>query len=75
LPPRRARRYIAKAITATDIDADLSRFARLTAMQARESAVISSLATRLRMTVQSSRDSRISKRDPSVGRPRPWEAG
>jgi hypothetical protein len=66
---------IAKAINVTSIQTDLSRFARLTAMQARESAVIASLATRLRLTIQSSRDSRISKRDPGAGRPRPWEPG
>jgi hypothetical protein len=66
---------IAKAINVTSIQTDLSRFARLTAMQARESAVIASLATRMRLTIQSSRDSRISKRDPGAGRPRPWEPG
>ena len=66
---------IAKAINVTSIQTDLSRFARLTAMQARESAVIASLATRMRLTIQSSRDSRISKRDPGAGRPRPWETG
>jgi glycerol-3-phosphate O-acyltransferase len=64
---------IDKALRATDIKADLARFARLAAMQSRESAMISSLATRLRMTVQASRDSRISKRDPGAGRPKPWE--
>jgi hypothetical protein len=66
---------IAKGINVTSIQTDLSRFARLTAMQARESAMIASLATRMRVTIQSSRDSRISKRDPGAGRPKPWEIG
>jgi glycerol-3-phosphate O-acyltransferase len=66
---------VAKAITATDIKADLPRFARLGAMQARETAVIISLATKMRLTNQSSRDSRHVKRDPLANRPRPWETG
>jgi hypothetical protein len=66
---------IDKALRATDINAHLARFARLAAMQSRESAMISSLATRMRLTIQSSRDSRISKRDPLANRLRPWETG
>jgi hypothetical protein len=64
---------VAKAITATDIKAELARFARLGAMQARETSAIISLATKMRLTNQSSRDSRHVKRDPGAGRPRPWE--
>jgi hypothetical protein len=66
---------VAKAITATDIKADLARFARLGAMQARETSAIISLSTKMRLTHQASRDSRHVKRDPGAGRPRPWEVG
>ena len=66
---------IARQIHAIDIDADFNRFGRLAGLQGRESSMIVSLARQLRMTIQSSRDSRISKRDPGAGRPRPWETG
>lgn len=66
---------LAKRMHTLDIDADLKRFARLAGLQRAESSMVVVLARQLRMTIQSSRDSRIAKRDPGAGRPRPWETG
>ena len=64
-------RVIAKAIP-TEIGEDVSAFDRLTAMHARESQAIASLATRMRLTHQSSFDRKTVKRNEYTG-PKPWE--
>jgi hypothetical protein len=63
-------RLIANAIPA-EID-DIAGFDRLTAMHCRESAMVATLATRMRLTHQSSFDRKTVKRDEYTG-PRPWE--
>jgi hypothetical protein len=64
-------RLIAKAIP-TDIGEDVAAFDRLTAMHVRESQAIASLATRMRLTHQSSFDRKTVKRDEYTGQ-KPWE--
>jgi hypothetical protein len=54
-------RSIAEQIAATD-PRDLARLGKLAAMQIAESMVIASLSTKLRLTIQSSRDPKTTKR-------------
>jgi hypothetical protein len=63
-------RSIAKAIP-PEIGDDIAGFDKLTAMHFRESQAIASLATRMRLTQQSARDSKTVRREESG--PRPWE--
>ena len=64
-------RLIANVIPA-QIGDDIAAFDKLTAMHARESQAISSLATRMRLTHQSARDSKTLRREEHAG-PKPWE--
>jgi hypothetical protein len=66
-------RHIAKLLEATDIESDIGKFRKLSGMEARESAIIAMLATRMRLTHQSSADPKKKKRDPSAALPKPWE--
>jgi hypothetical protein len=52
---------------------DLARLAKLLTMHAAETAMIVRLATKLRLTPQSSADARTPKRDPAAGLRKPWE--
>jgi hypothetical protein len=69
-------RTLANAITATTAKSDmvmLDRLNRLLAMQARETAAIAKLATRMRMTQQATRNSKtVANVNPG---PKPWERG
>jgi phage terminase small subunit len=66
-------RLIANAIPA-EIGQDVVAFDRMSAMHCRESAMLAMLATRMRLTHQSSFDRKTVKRDEYIG-PKPWEIG
>ena len=68
-------RLVAKAIEAADPKADIGHFNRLLVMHEREGGAMISVATKLRLTKQSSSYSRAVKHDPGAGRPKPWEIG
>ena len=65
-------RHIAKLLQATDLESDIGKFRKLWGIEARESALIAMLATRMRLTHQSSADPK-KKHDPSAALPKPWE--
>jgi phage terminase small subunit len=48
-------------------------FGRLAGMHARATKTMAMLATKMRLTPRSNRESTRDGRDPSGGRPRPWE--
>jgi phage terminase small subunit len=64
---------LAKAIAEADLEADLDRFDKLTAMHGRQTAAIIATARQLRLTKRSSSDSRTVKHVPGGGRRAPWE--
>jgi hypothetical protein len=66
-------RRIEELLRKTDLNRDLPRFNRLTAMHFRETAVIMRLSTKMRLTPQSSWDRKTNKHDLSAGHPKPWE--
>jgi hypothetical protein len=63
---------LSKAIDETGMK-DLDRLEQLCRMRERESAMACRLATKLRITKQSSADSRTPKNDPGFGLRKPWE--
>jgi hypothetical protein len=64
---------IAKALRTTDMDSDPDAFDRLAGMHARQTSTLISLATKMRLTHQSTSDPKKKKHGPSG--PRPWELG
>ena len=62
---------LAAALRVTDLHRDLSTVERLAGMYARETAILISLATKMRLTHQSSFDPKKKKHEPSG--PKPWE--
>ena len=64
-------RLIANVIPA-QIGDDIAAFDKLTAMHARETQALATLATRMRLSQQSTRDEKTRKQNEHVG-PLPWE--
>jgi hypothetical protein len=65
------RSRVAKLLEATDLRSDLARFDKLSAMHCRESTMMATLATRMRLPQQSSYDARRTKESPTIRKP--WE--
>jgi len=64
---------IGRAIDVSDLENDVGRFDRLTAMHVRQTKAMLSCATKLRLTHQSSTNHKARKHDPAAGLRKPWE--
>jgi hypothetical protein len=65
-------KLLRRAIAEADLEVDLARFDRLTAMHARQTTAIIATARQLRLTKRSSADARLVKHAAGGGR-NPWE--